>query len=196
MKINLKRWLIYTVLVLIVFIGILYNFSIRLKNKHKVKLDTVQSFMTNVHATAYDKLGHVKDVLVSPRVTHLYKDNTTLADHPYVTATAKSGPPWQIHAEHGKLLNGKEEVQLWGNVNITQPAGIGSQNTTLLTSKITYYPQRKFAETDQPVTIMQPGTVIHGIGMTADLNKGLINILHHTQGQYDPKVAKKAKQHA
>jgi len=154
------------------------------------KPNTPDSYMTDVYAVTLNKDGKVASILVSPKVTDYEQDNNTDIQTPFVTINPQQEPPWHIHADHAKVLNGSSKILLWGNVNIQQLPGPNSHFLTLLTTELTLYPDKSFAETDQPVTIKQPDSIVHAVGMQADLNKGYIKLLSKTQGQYGGEVSK------
>src|SRR3989338_2861553 len=146
------------------------------------------TFMTDIHAMQIDLLGKVHTTLSGPNATHYEQDDTTLFDNPYYITKSAQGPPWHILGDHGKAIGGMNTIILWGHVLIFQPPGKNSQNLTLTTSRLTYYHDRSFAETDQPVTLTQPGNLTHGVGLQADLKTGYIKLLSDSSGQYATKV--------
>ena len=44
------------------------------------------------------------------------------------------------------------------------------QSTALTTSTLTVFTDKQIAQTDDNVTVIQPSTTIHGLGMLTDLN--------------------------
>jgi lipopolysaccharide export system protein LptC len=142
------------------------------------------SFMTNVHIIQMDKHGKPHYELITPKtVSYLLNDSSVLAT-PFIITYSQDEPPWHIKAKHGKTLHGFDKAFLWDNVSFHQLPGHGSHNATLKTSEMTFYPHKSFAETAKPVTIIQPGSIIHGIGMQADFNKNYLKLLSQTHGQY------------
>lgn len=152
--------------------------------------NTPDSYMTDVYAVTLNKDGVIASVLISPKVTGYAENDKTNIQTPFVTIKPRQEPPWHIHADHAKVLDGNTKILLWGNVRISQLPGRNSHFLTLLTTELTLYPDKSFAETDQPVTIKQPGSIVHAIGMQADLNKGYIKLLSKTEGQYGSKPSK------
>lgn len=150
---------------------------------HRAESDHYDIFMTNVHAIKLDKLGKMRDELFSPTMKHYQINDTTLAETPKFIFYG-NGAPWHITGDHGEMLNGNQKIILWDNVVIKQMPGPGSHDATLTTTKVYFYPNSSYAETDQPVILTQPGSVMHGVGMTADLKKGTMKILSKTEGIY------------
>jgi len=161
----------------------LFSIWLLLHNAHQSALNNANvpdSFMTNVNAVKLNQNGSPHYTLTTPKVENFQTHNTTKMDHPFMVLYKPGEPPWQIKADHGQGIDGQNQVILQGNVVIHQLPGPNSHNATLKTTKITGYPPRSYAETDQPVEITQPGTVVNAIGMQADLVKHTIKLLSNT----------------
>ena len=143
-------------------------------------------YMTNMTATTYDEQGEVKGILQSPKLVHYPKKNITHMKTPYFILYDKDRIPWHITSTYGKIYQDKiEKVYLWDNVIVQQMPAPHSDQTTLLTSELTYYPKTSFAHTNKPVTITQPDSEMQSIGFNANLKKGLIKFLSQSQMEYD-----------
>ena len=92
--------------------------------------------------------------------------------------------PWIITADNGQSQAGVSQVHLWGNVKLLQPPARNSHNMTMTTSSLIIFPEKQLAQTDQPVVITEPGTVINGVGLRANLNTGEIQLLSQARGVY------------
>ena len=183
LKLNKQKILIlFFTLLTIALLGlvILSDFSLF----HQTNLPHYDIFMTNVHGIKLDKFGKPHDEIFSPMMKHYEKDDMTTGDTPKLIFYGQKGPPWHITSDHGQMLNGNQKIILWDNVIIKQIPGPGSRNATLTTTKIYFYPDTSLANTDQPVTLTEPGSIMNGIGMQADLNKGTMKILSKTEGMY------------
>ncbi len=183
LKLNRKNIIILSIsIILITFIWFIFSADFSLL--HRSKPGHYDSFMTNVHGIKLDKFGKPHDELTTPNIKHYLKNDSATAQTPVFIFYGKKGPPWHVQGDIANSINGNKIVYLIGHVKIVQPPGLNSQNVTMTTTKMTIYPNRSFAETDQPVTIRQPGSIVHGVGMTADLNSGKIKILSQTHGMY------------
>ena len=54
------------------------------------------------------------------------------------------------------------------------------------TASLTVFPDKQQASTDNAIVITQPDTVIHAVGMLADLNEGTVKLLSQAKGDYVP----------
>ncbi len=188
----LRRNLIIVLIAIIVVGGLAYILDDQTKTKrNQHEQNQMDSFMDHPKLTSYNSEGKIKDTFSSSCVTHFPLHDTSHAIKPIILNYAKKGPPWHITADLGTMTEGDNNVHLQGNVVIRQPAGENSHDVTFTTSSLNYYPNRQYAETKQPVQVVQPGTRIDGIGMTANLKTGEINLLNQSRGEYDPTAAKK-----
>lgn len=142
------------------------------------------SFITDVNAIQFDKLGKPGHIFKSPLLINYLQDNTTKITNPFYIFQNNNEPPWHVQSDQGKAIHGAKTIVLTGHVKIRQLPGINSRNLTLFTDKIIFYPKRSFAETDRPVTIKQPGIIIQGIGLEANLKTGEIKLLSKMRGEY------------
>ncbi len=140
-----------------------------------------------VHAkiTNTNLLGHVTGQLTSPRLTHLPYDNVIHLQTPFFVAYDKTNIPWHIHADKGLAYQTKpKKINLIGNVRIQQLPGVGSHKARLTTTQMMYFPNQNIAETKQPVTISEPGTVMHSVGFKANFHQGVIRFLSRSEAEY------------
>ncbi len=133
-----------------------------------------------------DKNGLVANIIYTPKVTHYPYQNSSIFLKPDIIITNPNKQPWHITADHGNSKYGTKIVNLVGNVKLHQKPGPNNKELTINTTKATIYIQTKFVKTNQPVTILQPGSTITAVGATADLNKKIVNLLSHVKEIYVP----------
>jgi len=162
------------------------------------------SYMKNVDFTRYNDQGMQESNFHTPSLVHYPKQNSALLVNPRLVSHGgesqnenaqnkkiqdKNRLVWVITAKQGISEDDGKVVYLKGNVQI-QRTDTAGKTATLTTSALTAYPKKKHIETDQPVTIVQPGSIIHAVGFTADLNTGDIHLLSQTQTTYEPSAGK------
>ncbi len=187
----LKRNLLFSILLLTALFLSGWSAFIIYNKKTASSLDEngkPDAFMEEVVATVIDKQGKPSMTIVSPKMLHyLEKDRTDIVK-PLLTlyrnSHQKATKPWRLTANHAKALQGVSQIFLWENVVINHPGDQQDVKTMLLTQALTVFPEKQFAETQGPVTIMQPNTKIHAIGMNANLNTGAVKLLSQTRGEY------------
>lgn len=144
------------------------------------------AYMENIVATIMNKQGTPSLKIEAPKMTHYVEDDTTYIIHPHVIVYRQSPQPWHIRSDYAEALKGTQEIVFSQHVVIHHPADIANPNTKMETLSLTVFPDKQQAQTDNPVTITQPDTTIHGIGMLADLNNGTVQLLSQAKGDYVP----------
>jgi lipopolysaccharide export system protein LptC len=147
------------------------------------KLD---SYMEEVSAIMFSKEGSPTLKVVTPRMVHYPENNTTDITKPRVTIFRKSPEPWFIDADFAKATNGMQSILFWSQVNIHHLADNENPATSLSTDTLTIFPSKQTAATSDAVTFVQPDTIVHAIGMLADMDAGTVKLLSQAQGEYDP----------
>lgn len=142
--------------------------------------------MENVTATILDKFGKVSMKIVTPKMVHFAKNDSTDFIDPQLTIYHKSPNPWFIESRTAKALHGMDNVVFTDNVVIHHPADYNNPATVIKTTTLTVHPNEKTAETTEPITMIQPNSVMQAIGMHADMDSGNIKLLSQAQGEYDP----------
>ncbi len=143
------------------------------------------AFMVNVDYSEYDDQGNLHSHLLTPKVIHYPNQNSAVFAQPNFMIYTSERVPWYITAEHGTSRDGINSVFLRDDVHIHQPAEPDNPETTILTTTATIHPPQSTATTDDPVTIVRPGSLVKGTGMEANLKTGVIKLFSHSQGFYD-----------
>ncbi len=160
------------------------------KEKHSGSLKKKQQkdpnlIVLNASFRNYNSNGLVSSFMSAPKVIHYPEKNTTVMVKPKLKVYTKKRIPWYIDADNGLANKGNKVITLWGHVTMHQPGQAGSPKTTITTSKITFYPKRSYADTDQLVTIVRPGTKLQSKGMTVNFKTGVLTTKSQTRGTYD-----------
>lgn len=150
---------------------------------------TPDAYMTDVSYTQFDQQGQWRTRLDSPKIVHYAEQDTATLETPQLISRTPDQLTWVITADHGKSQQGLKVINLTDNVKIQRTKDSTKQTTTLTTTAMTAYPEQKFAKTDQPVKIVEPGITMNATGLTADLNTGDINLLSGVQGSYEKSAA-------
>lgn len=147
--------------------------------------DTPDSFMLKAIYTRTNEQGNLENQIYASKMTHYSQDDVSKFTDPQIIIFTQDRKPWNITAQQGVSLHGITQVTLQNNVKVHQSAGPNNQELTLTTSSLTIFPQQQTAQTDQPVKIIQPGTVINSVGLKADMKKGEVDLLSKARGVYE-----------
>ncbi len=179
-----------SIFILVILATSLSTWSILISNAETptetINPNQLDGYMVDVTATMLNKEGMPAFSLVTPQMIHYPENDTTDIKTPRVTLFRKSPQPWFIDADFAKSTHGINEIHFWRHVIIHHPSDTTNPKTTLLTESLTIFPDQQIAQTNLPVTFIQPDTTVHGVGMLANLNLGTIQLLSQTQGEYGP----------
>lgn len=144
------------------------------------------AFMEGVVAVIMNKQGTPSMKIMTPKMTHFASDDTTQIEKPTIIVYRDSPNPWIINSDFAKTTQGTSQINFWNNVVIHHDADKDNPTTTMQTTALSVFPDKQTAETNQAVTIKQPDTTVHAIGMLANMNDGTIKLLSQAQGEYVP----------
>lgn len=187
---NIKVPALFTFLLIIVGITSWYALNLAKKTviQHVVSDTNPDFFMNNVNFVQMDNDGIVQNQIATANVLHYVKDDGYFFTKPFLKMLDKNNQLWEITADSGKS-NGNEKVNFIGNVQIQQVFGTKEKTvgTHVTTSAVTIYPDKKIAETNQPVVIMQGESMVNATGARMDFKASKLELLSRVKGQYEAK---------
>ncbi len=148
--------------------------------------------MENFVTTQTDIKGQLRYVLAAAKMTHFPDDDTTVLEQPKFTQYATDKPYTKIEGKRANVSPDGEEIEILDDVVVVRDAFKGKGKMTVLTDKLTVFPNQDLAKTDRPVVIKQaPKTVIHATGMVYDKKKKTIQLLKRVNAHYEKPIGKK-----
>ena len=138
-------------------------------------------YLRKAISSQYDELGKLDRVLYSDTADHYPGRNLAELSNPVVEFYRGGAHTWTISSRSGIVHDGGEQVDFSQRVVIVS----SDQQTTLKTPFLTAYPNQKLAETNKPVTLLNPNGFTRAIGMTANFENKKINLLNQVRGQYN-----------
>ena len=160
-------------------------------DKAIIKLDdrilstTPDTIITKLTLQQFDAKGHVSHYLQTPLMHHLPFNNTHYLTTPYILVSQDNQTPWEIHALEATATQGGQQIRFNKNVIIHQTKDEHTQETTLTTEEITYFPQKHLATTPKDVTFAQSGNMVTSTGMNAYLAENRVQLLSNAQATYE-----------
>lgn len=143
-------------------------------------------FLTGADISQFDIEGKRQYTLVSDSITHYPHNDTTLLQKPQMTSYNNPGEVFRSVSEHGKLLPGNTDIELWDDVVMTQTEVASNKVVRMSTDFITIYSEKELADTDRPVLITSPTSVTRAIGMSAWYKQGLVKLKSRVRGVHEP----------
>lgn len=142
--------------------------------------------MEEVKATIMNKEGKPSLKVEAPSLTHYAENDATELKKPHVIIYRQTPEPWHIHSNFAKTKKGVQEITFWDNVIIHHLADANNPVTTLHTNTLSVFPDQQIAKTAEAITMEQPSTVIHAIGMMANWDQGTVQLLSQAREEYVP----------
>jgi lipopolysaccharide export system protein LptC len=154
----------------------------------KITADTnvPDAFMEDVTTIIMNKQGTPSLKIETPKMTHYTNNDTTYIEQPKVTIYRRSPNPWFINSDNATAMQGVSQILFSNNVVIHHSGDKENPTTTMQTNTLTVFPDKQTAQTDQAVTINQPDTIVHAVGMLANMNDGTVKLLSQAKGEYAP----------
>lgn len=144
------------------------------------------AYMEDVVATIMNKQGKMTMKIETPKVIHYGNYDVAQFTTPHLTIYRKSPQPWYVTSLHAKTMHGFDKIDFWDDVVIHHSADENSPATLIKTTSLIVHPNEQTAETDKPITLIQPNLTVDGTGMFANMNTGYVKLLKQARGEYVP----------
>ncbi len=150
----------------------------------RVDESAIDYYAINAHSVQFLPDGKLQYEMTADKVEHLKASEVTLLTTPDLQMYRGTEYPWHIQSARGEVNPDGTEVELIDSVRI---ARTDDQNrTTIITSsRMTVFPQKQYAQTEQDVRIDGAGGVTTGTGMKAYLKDSRMDLLSNVRGQYE-----------
>ncbi|MEG0862381.1 MAG: LPS export ABC transporter periplasmic protein LptC [Pseudomonas sp.] len=144
----------------------------------------IDYYATNVHSVQFLPDGKMQYEMTADKVEHLMASEVTLLTTPDLQMYRGTTYPWHVQSERGEVNPDGSEVELIESVRV---ARTDEKNRTMIitSSRMTVFPQKQYAQTEQAVRIDGAGGVTTGNGMKAYLKDGRMDLLSNVRGQYE-----------
>ncbi|MEM7542215.1 MAG: LPS export ABC transporter periplasmic protein LptC [Pseudomonadota bacterium] len=129
--------------------------------------------------------GELRSILRADLVTHYPDDDSTELESPHLEIYNGRPKPWHVIAERGWVASGNDVVLLHGEVEIWKNDDGGTRMYQVLTSELRVLPHEKYAETDNPATIIGPSSITHSVGMRANFARDRLELLERVRSRYE-----------
>jgi len=144
----------------------------------------IDFYAINAHSVQYLPDGKLQYEMTADKVEHLKATDVTLLTTPDLQMFRGTLYPWHIQSKQGEVSPGGTQVELIDSVRVARTDD--KNRTTIITSsRMTVFPQKQYAQTEQAVRIDGAGGVTTAKGMKAYLNDGRMDLLSNVRGQYE-----------
>lgn len=134
---------------------------------------------------ALDDQGKEAFTLRAPELARSPGDRSMALTTPLFLLPDKQGDYWHVRSKTGWVSAGGDEMRLRGNVRINSPEGDPTP-TTMNTEQLNVFPDSNRVTSAVVVTINQPGSILRGRGLEADLDTKRYSLLSQVHSRYAP----------
>lgn len=179
-------WLFFTLIILACSGWYFANLETVTKLDKETLSSTIDTTVSKLTVRQFNDEGVLINLLTTPLMHHIPKGDIHLLETPHVIIAQEDQPSWEISSNSAKSFNGGTKITFIKNVVVHQNQGDKTQESTMKTEEVTYFPREKRATTDLFVTYEQPGNLIQSTGMNAYLDEKRVELLHQARGMYAP----------
>ncbi len=137
-------------------------------------------------ATTHNEQGKPRFVMAAKKMLHYPDNDSTHLEAPELTSFDPDQPPMQTSANNGMVSGKGEEIFLRDDVKIVRSASATQREITFTTTYLHVIPDRGWAETDQPVTMIDGRNIVHAVGMQFDNKAHIVKLLAQVNSEYVP----------
>lgn len=134
--------------------------------------------LTDFNVVVLNKEGRESFTLRAPQLTRNPADKTMDIVTPLFLIpprTGGNGGPWEVRSQRGWVNGEGDEVRLRGQVKADSTNANGKP-INIATEQLNVFPDANRATSDVQVQMIQPGTILTGQAMEADLDSKNINL--------------------
>lgn len=143
-------------------------------------------FLDGFSTRQYGETGRLRYQFNGQHLEHFPADDSTLINQPAMVLHDDNGPTWRITATYGETgPEAQDEIRLKGDVEITRDAAADNAPVRITTASLLLKPRMEFVQTEETVTLTQPGTRLVAQYLEAHLEQGRLE-LRNVQGRYEP----------
>lgn len=146
--------------------------------------DTIDFYVENARSVQFQADGSVHYRLNAEHLEHVQSSDVTLLTRPDLHLYRGSDYPWRVQSARGEVSPGGVQVELIDDVRVARTDAKG-RPTVLTTSRLSVFPEREYAETDQPVRIEAANGVTTASGLQAYLDESRMLLKSNVRGQHE-----------
>ena len=127
-----------------------------------------------------------RSVMAAKKMLHYPDNDSTYLEAPELTSFDPDQPPVHTNANNGMVSGKGEDIFLRDDVKIVRTASATQREITFTTRYLHVIPDRGWAETDQPVTMIDGRNIVHAVGMQFDNKAHIVKLLAQVNSEYVP----------
>jgi lipopolysaccharide export system protein LptC len=141
--------------------------------------------LNDFELTAMSADGRPRYHLRAASLRHYADDDTADLSAPRLKVFRRDAPPWWIQSERAAVAPAGTRVLLQDDVEARRLTEVAGDKLELYTSELNVIPDRQYAETAAPVTLVTDRGTTHGVGLEADFKRQQYRLLAQVRGDYE-----------
>lgn len=150
------------------------------------KAHAPDALINNFSALKLSELGVPRFILAAKQLRHYPDNDSTEVELPHLTTLSPDRSPLHTEARRGLVTSKGDEVLLHEQVKVWREGNASQSAMTLQTEYLRVIPERDWAETNQPVTLINPSTTVHAVGLEMDNQTHTIKLLAQVRSEHAP----------
>ncbi len=138
--------------------------------------------------TALDADGKPRFTLAAPRLTRHPHLGTFDIDAPRIDLAGDERGRWDVTAAHAWIDADSKLLRLRTDVRAARIVHDGSRDVRIATDSLAADLEANTLATADPVVVEQPGSILRGRGLAADLDTDFYVLEHEVRARYDPSL--------
>lgn len=153
---------------------------------------TADTIVLGLNVRQFNTDGLLNSYLESKHMQHIPGQDIYLFQEPHVIISQDKDPTepaWEINAQKAEAIEKGQRIVFRHKVIVHQGKGRSTEESTMNTERLFYFPQKKLATSDKAVVFKQSGSTVHSQGMTANLENKHVELLGQARIVYEPRHA-------
>lgn len=146
--------------------------------------DQIDFYVTNAQTFQFQADGSLHYEMTAERLEHDKNTDISYLTTPLMDIYRGTDLPWKVKSLRAEVSPGGVEVELIDEVKINRTDAKG-RPTILTTTRLTVFPDKQYAQTQQAVRIEAANGITTAQGMKAYLNDGRMHLLSKVRGQHE-----------
>ena len=134
---------------------------------------------------SFDEGGKLALTVVAPRLAKHPQLDSLEIDAPRMKLRDANGEDWNARSASGWVRGDGKEVRLQGAVEIVHPPTARRGPVKIEAERLTAFVDTSTLASDTAVTIVQPGSILRGTGLQADLKQKRFTLLNQVTARYE-----------
>ena len=170
-----QKLLLALIALLLIVAGYYWNVGLELFNEQPTE---------NAHSLQYQEDGSLDYEMTAVKLEHQKATDITFVTTPDLLLFRGNVQPWHIQSARAEVGPKGKEVELIDDVRVARTDAKG-QPSILTTTRLTVFPDKNYAQTEQAVKIDAANGVTTAVGMKAYLKDSRMHLLSNVRGQHE-----------